>query len=287
MNKRIAIIGGAAFLAMAAASGGILLLRAGPSDAMEAIEAVEAAPDDDDTNLPIPPVPPRIAEGADYEKCLGMLTNDPEGARTFAEAWEATGGGEGATHCLALATVALGDTETGAAMLEQLASKSTGPAVSRATVYGQADQAWLMAGDAQHAYGAATLALALSPADPDLLIDRAVAGGILERYQESIDDLTRALELDPKRPDALVLRGSAWRHLGHVELAQDDIDRAMLLDPDHPEALLERGIIRQRRNDANGARQDWERAISLAPDTATADLAQQNLALLEAGPIRR
>lgn len=287
MNKQFAIIGGAALLAMAAAGGGWFLLRAAPSAAMETIETAPAEPSDDDDTLPIPPVPPRIAEGADYEKCLGMLTNDPDGASNFAEAWEATGGGDGASHCLALATVALGDAEKGAAMLEQLASKSGGSAVSRATVYGQADQAWLMAGDAQHAYGAATLALALSPADPDLLIDRAVAGGILERYQDSIDDLTRALELDPKRPEALVLRGSAWRHQGHLELAQDDIDRALLFDPDHPEALLERGIIRQRRNDANGARRDWERAISLAPDSATADLAQQNLALLEAGPLRR
>jgi regulator of sirC expression with transglutaminase-like and TPR domain len=51
--------------------------------------------------------------------------------------------------------------------------------------------------------------------------------------------------------------------------------------------LLERGILRQRRNDDEGARADWQRAISLAPDTATADLAEQNLALLEAGPVRR
>jgi regulator of sirC expression with transglutaminase-like and TPR domain len=75
--------------------------------------------------------------------------------------------------------------------------------------------------------------------------------------------------------------------LGQLGLAQDDIDRAIAIDPDNPEALLERGIIRQRQNDAAGARADWERAITLAPDTPTADLAQQNLALLEAGPVRQ
>ena len=52
------------------------------------------------------------------------------------------------------------------------------------------------------------------------------------------------------------------------------------------EALLEHGILRQRVDDQAGARQDWERAISLEPDSATADLAQQNLALLDAGPDR-
>jgi regulator of sirC expression with transglutaminase-like and TPR domain len=69
--------------------------------------------------------------------------------------------------------------------------------------------------------------------------------------------------------------------------AQDDVDRAIALDPDDAEALLERGILRQRRADQAGARNDWERAIALAPDSATADLAEQNLALLQAGATGR
>ena len=84
-----------------------------------------------------------------------------------------------------------------------------------------------------------------------------------------------------------MLRGAARRHLGRLALAQDDVDRALALDPGDAEALLERGILRQRRNDADGARADWERTIALAPDGQAADLAQQNLALLEAGPERR
>ncbi len=281
MKTRNAIIGGAAMLVLAATACGIWWTQRAP--APEQIETVE----EDSGPLPLPPVPPRIAEGSDYEKCLGMLTPDPAGAQVFAEAWEATGGGDGATHCLALATVALGEPEKGATMLEQLAAKSRGSDVSRATVYGQADQAWLIAGDAEHAYGAATLALALSSGDADLLVDRAVAGGLLERFQDSVDDLTTALDIDPRRADAYTFRGAAWRHLGRMDLAQDDIDRALLLDPDRPETLLERGILRQRRNDARGARADWERTIDLAPDSATADLAQQNLSLLEAGPVQR
>lgn len=279
MKTRQAIIGGAVLMVLAAAASGTwFALRAGPAEQIETAE--------DDGPLPIPPVPPRIAEGGDYEKCLSMLTLDPAGAQNFAEAWEATGGGDGATHCLGLSTVALGDPDKGAGMLEELAARSTGSAVSRATVYGQADQAWLMAGEPEHAFGAATLALSLSPDDPDLLVDRAVAAGLLERYQDAIDDLTHALEIDPRRADAYVFRGSAWRHLAQIGLAQDDIERALLLDPDQPEALLELGILRQRQRDIRGARSDWERAIALAPDTATGDLAQQNLALLEAGPPR-
>ena len=80
---------------------------------------------------------------------------------------------------------------------------------------------------------------------------------------------------------------AARRQLGHLDLAAADVGRALDLDPDDPDALLERGILRQRVGDQTGARADWERVIALSPDSATGDLAQQNLALLEAGPERR
>ena len=275
------MIGGAALLCVTVAGAGAVYLS------VPARRRRWRATPPTTQQLPIPPVPPRIAEGADYERCLGMLTTDPTGAASFALAWEATGGGDGATHCLALSQIALGEPASGAAMLEQLAAGSRGSEVARAAIYGQATQAYLMAGDGMHAFGTATLALALSPDDPDLLIEGATAAAALGRYQDAIDDLTHALDIDARRGDALTERASAWRHLEQLGLAQDDVDRAIAIDPDNPEALLERGIIRQRQNDPAGARTDWERAVTLAPDTPTADLAQQNLALLEAGPVRQ
>lgn len=218
---------------------------------------------------------------------MGMLADDPEGARSFADAWVATGGGEAAAHCLALADVSLGEAESGADALDKLAAGSKAPAAARAAVFGQAGQAWLMAGDPQRALASATQALTLSPEDPDLLIDRSIAAANLEHYDDAVEDLSRALDLDPRRPDALVFRGAAWRHLSQLDLARDDIDRALAQDPDNPDALLERGILRQRGGDRTGAREDWERSVALDPDSATADLAQQNLGLLEAGPDRR
>jgi tetratricopeptide (TPR) repeat protein len=286
------MIGGAALLLLAGAGGGALwefhrespAVHAAGGTRTESWVPVEPPPESQTLPLPVPPVPPRIAQGDDYERCLAMLDRDPEGARTMAETWQAADGGEGAAHCLALATIELGEPETGAQMLEQIAGASKAPDLARAAVFGQAGQAWLMAGDAGRAYGAATLALALSPNDSDLLIDRAVAAGTLKHFADAISDLDRALDIDPKRPDALVLRGSAWRHDGQLDLAKDDIDRALAQDPENAEAYLERGILRQRRGDVSGAHADWERAMKLAPDSPTADLAQQNLALLEAGP---
>lgn len=290
MNKGV-LIAGTVVTALAAAAGGTWWMgypaysAAGPDEAASASAAPTTT--EDQTPLPIPPVPPRIAEGADYDRCLSMLNTDPAGAYAFADAWIATGGGEGAVHCLALADVAQGDVETGAEAMDKLAGSSKAPATARAAVYGQAGQAWLMARAPDRAFASATLALSLTPDDPDLLIDRSIASANLDRYQDALDDLTRALDLDPRRPDALVFRSSAWRHLDQPDLARDDIDRALAQDPENADALLERGILLQRRGDREGARQDWEHAIVLAPDTATADLAQQNLQLLEAGPDRR
>jgi regulator of sirC expression with transglutaminase-like and TPR domain len=172
-------------------------------------------------------------------------------------------------------------------MLQDLAAKSTAAALARASIFGQAEEAWMMASQPDRAYEAATQALALKPDDADLLIERATAANAMGRFMDSIDDLNRALELDPRREDALVLRGSAWRNEEKLDLAQADIDHAIDIDPDDPEALLERGILRQRKGDTAGAQADWERAITLDPDSTAADLAQQNLALLEAGPDRR
>ncbi len=269
------------------AGGLAVLLAAGAAWQLRQPRPVEAPVADIEETLPLPPVPPRIAEGADYENCMAMLASDPEGANNFADAWQATGGGEGADHCLALAKIQLGDVQAGAQLLEKLAAGSTAPAVARAAVYGQADQAWLMAGNPSRAMAVATLALSLSPNDPDLLIDSSVAAAALGHYDDAVDDLSHTLELDPRRPDALVLRAAAWRHMGHLDLAQDDVDRALAQEPENPEGFLERGILRQRRGDRAGARADWTRAKSLAPDSATSDLAEQNLALLEAGPERR
>ncbi len=288
MNGRVVLISGVMVVALAAATDGVewSLRYTAPAKA-ETIPETSSDIASDDQALPVPPIPPRIAEGADYDRCLGLLNTDSAEANIFADAWEATGGGDGAVHCRALAQIALGAPEKGAELMDQLAGTSHAPSAARASVYGQAGQAWLMAGEPGHAFGSATLALSLTPDDADLLIDRSIAAATLERYDDAVDDLTNALDIDPRRVDALVFRGAAWRHLNHLELAQDDIDRAFAQDPESPDALLERGIIRQRRGDRNGARQDWEHAIALSPDTATGDLAQQNLALLEAGPDRR
>jgi tetratricopeptide (TPR) repeat protein len=275
MSRRLTALCASAFLVV------------GVSAAVWWLAAPAAAPDDDTTELPVPPFPPRIAEGTTYEACLAMLTSDPGSALSMAEAWQEKGGGEGAQHCRGLALIAIGKPADGAVLLEQLARQSNAPPLARALVLGQAVQARLMVAQADPAVADATQALGLSPNDTELLIMRASAEDMLNQFQAAVNDLSAALGLDATRPDALVARAVMRRKLNQLDLAQADVTRALTLDPDDADALLERGILRQRMGDAAGARADWEHARGVDPNTTTADLAQQNLSLLEAGPERQ
>jgi tetratricopeptide (TPR) repeat protein len=245
------------------------------------------APDADpvvQADLPVPPFPPRLTEGSDYEACLAALADDPDGAIAIADSWQSNGGGEGATHCRGLALIAIGRPDEGAAVLEDLGQKSSAPPLARASLLYQAAQARLMVEQAAEARSDATKGLALSPDDVDLMIIRAAAEAALDTLAEALQDLTDALALDAGRAEALVARATLYRKQGRTDLAQADIDTVLRLDPDDPDALLERGILRQRAGNLAGARADWEHARGADPDSLTADRAEQNLSLLDAGP---
>ncbi len=238
-------------------------------------------------DLPLPPEPPRLTDEPEYDRCLNMSRDDPEGAIAFAQRWEREGGGEPARHCAAWALLGMGDAERAADQLERLARGSQASGAARAALYGQAAQAWMMAGDANRAFAAVTIALTMQPNDPDLYTDRAVSLAALRRHMDALRDLDRALEIDPERAETLVFRAAALRAIERPQEAMESAERALVLAPDNPEALLERGILRQLRGDTEGARRDWERVLAVAPDSPAADLADQNLSLSAAGPILR
>jgi tetratricopeptide (TPR) repeat protein len=227
---------------------------------------------------------PRIGAGPDYERCLALLRTDPHEALLFADGWEAAGGGEGARHCAALSLLALGETERGAERLEDLARRSRAEPAVRAGLFGEAGNAWTLAGDPDRAFAAATLGLTLQPDDPALVLDRALALGATGRYAEALEDLDRAVALDPSRAEAWALRGAAKRQLGRAAEAERDVAHALSLAPDNADALLERGALRRAKGDIRGARADWERVARLAPDSMAADLARRNLQLNPAPP---
>ncbi|HEX3499023.1 MAG TPA: tetratricopeptide repeat protein [Stellaceae bacterium] len=224
-------------------------------------------------------------EAEHYTRCMEAARRTPQAAFDDANAWRIAGGGHPAEHCADVALIGLGRYAEAAGKLEALADTMTkGPVELRAQVLDQAGQSWLLAGDPARAAGALSAALALTPNDADLLIDRAEALAGEKNFREAITDLDGALQLDAKRVDALVFRASAHRSLEQYDQARRDVDAALRLTPDQPDALLERGNIRSITGDEAGARKDWQRVVQVAPNSATEGAAKANLAKLDAAP---
>lgn len=262
-----------------------------PPAAMPAPEAAVQTPAPsagaDATDMPVPPFPPRIAEGEQYDQCMTMLTDDPEGAEGVANAMRAAGDGIGATHCQALAKIANGEPEAGAVLLEGLAHGQAVESLTKVILLGQAAEARLMAEQPKMAVKDTSEALEVAPDDTDLLFSRATAYDDLDREAEAMADLTRILTIDPARGDALVLRATIWRQMDRLEPARQDLEKALAMNPDDADALVERGILRQIIGDLAGARSDWTHARDIDPNSEAAELAIQNLTLLDSGPRKR
>ena len=104
-SSPLLLLVGFAALAAGGAGLGVWLLpfRDAPPEAAEgAARAAPAAP----------------APGSDAATCAELLLRDPEEAGRFALDWARRNGGDGAERCTALALMALGQPERGAARLE-------------------------------------------------------------------------------------------------------------------------------------------------------------------------
>ena len=224
-------------------------------------------------------------EADHYARCLDEAQRNPQAAFDSAEAWRDTGGGHPAEHCIAVALIGLKQYAEAAKRLEKLADEMfKAPLDLRTEVLSQAGQAWLLDGNAPRAAEMETLALQLTPDDPDLLTDRAEALAAQTKYKEAIADLDRALARDPARVDALIYRASAQRSLNRLDPALRDVEAALRLAPDEPDALLERGNIRRLKGDDAGARKDWLRVALVAPNTAADTAAKDNLEKMDVKP---
>jgi tetratricopeptide (TPR) repeat protein len=219
---------------------------------------------------------------AQYQACMSLLDRDPAGALDSAVEWERQGGGDAARHCKALALVRTGAVEDGALELERIAeTMPQTKAAMAASLFAQAGQAWIKAGNPQRALYAQGQGLRLNPRDVDLLVDRALNYGNAGMYFEALDDLNAAADLAPDDPDVYAFRAAAYRQLETPELAEENIGQALKLSPSHPGALLERGYLRRAKGDLAGARTDWLTVLQVAPGTDLAAEAQKNIERLD------
>ncbi len=216
-----------------------------------------------------------------YQSCLSLANLNPTAALGVAAQWSKAKGGAPAEHCAAMALVELRRYPEAAAKLDAL-GRAPDMGNLRASVFDQAGNAWMLAGDATRAAASFSAALALSANDADLYADLARAQAMKKAWVEVESDLNAALALQPKRVDLLVLRASALEAQGKLKAARDDADTALKIKPNSAEALVQRGDIARAAGDVAGARRDFEAALKIVGGGETADAARNGLAELNA-----
>jgi tetratricopeptide (TPR) repeat protein len=180
--------------------------------------------------------------------CIAKIDKAPEEAYEDGLIWRSQSGGAFAEQCVALAKVALGDTEAGAARLAGLASApDAGDSDQRTLLLAKAANAWLMIGRFEPALRALNAALVLKPAETDLLIDRARSFAGLSQWSKARDDLTLALSKRPTDALSLRLRAETYLQQGQYDAAEADIALALRIGPRDIENHVMRGRASEAR----------------------------------------
>jgi len=191
--------------------------------------------------LSLTPVEPDIQ----YTRCIEAISADAETAYENALAWRHQGGGWPAEHCVSLALIALGHREAGALRLREAAETATASPSSRAIMYGQSGDGFLLAERYEEAITSFQAGLVLAPEDAGLHTGLAQARLKLDDYDRAEASASAALALSPELWPARQVRAEARLHNNNLSGAQRDIEAALLQEPENIELLLLRGDIRQ------------------------------------------
>ncbi len=201
-----------------------------------------------------------------YTACMEKARTAPDEALKQAQALWKAGAKTPSRHCVATALLSMGRSAQAAKVLDDLVHDlKDAPKDQVAELSAQAARAWLDAGNAAKAEAAFGRAIAFSPKDAGLLVERAIARGAAGRDWNALDDLNRAVELAPKDALARVLRGAAYRRVGAPDLALENLQAALRLAPNDADAWLELGLLHQSQGRKTEAEQAFNRAIALDP----------------------
>jgi hypothetical protein len=146
------------------------------------------------------------------------------------------------------------------------------------TLWAQAGNAWLTAGDAAKARTAIEAALA-----PGRLKDAALGEARLDRARilaaagdmaGARADLDAATSLAPGDSLGWLLSATLARRGGDLARAKRDIAEALKRGAGDPAVQLEAGNIAALDHDEAGAKQAWTQAVRLAPESPQAKAAQ-------------
>lgn len=113
-------------------------------------------------------------------------------------------------------------------------------------------------------------AMALRPADPDILSNRGLALFDLQRLAEALESYDRALTIRPRDPKSLNNRGNALRGLGRPEEAIASYDSALAMAPDYTDAFANKANTLQDLNRFLEALACYDRALAIDPNHVAA-----------------
>ncbi|QCO16661.1 tetratricopeptide repeat protein (plasmid) [Azospirillum brasilense] len=103
-------------------------------------------------------------------------------------------------------------------------------------------------------------------ADPDALLNDAIALHRSGRLDDAMAAYRAILDLVPRHSDALHLLGLTEHQVGHHAQAEAHIAAALRIDPDFPAAWNHLGLVRQALDRPGQALACFGRAIALRPD---------------------
>ena len=110
-----------------------------------------------------------------YQECMKLAKSDPQKAFDAALNWHGLGGGEAASHCVAIALIGLGQYKESAKRLEKLALNTRQRNDIKAGLLAHAAQGWFLAGESVRAEALLSAAIRLMPDNAALMVDRAQA----------------------------------------------------------------------------------------------------------------
>ena len=82
-------------------------------------------------------------------------------------------------------------------------------------------------------------------------------------FQATIEDMDRAVAVDPANPEVVHARGVFYMEHGDLDAAMRDFDRALELDPDYAHVLVNRASILYEAGFAGEALENLSRAVSI------------------------
>ncbi|SOB86667.1 Tetratricopeptide repeat-containing protein [Sphingomonas guangdongensis] len=225
---------------------------------------------------------------ARLERCADIAAANPAEGTAAASSWRLSGGGFLARQCLGFAYAAAANYPAAAGAFEEAARDAEVAKDRRsATLWSQAGNAWLAAGDPQKARAALDAALAGAAltglALGETHLDRARALVAANETARARTDLDAALVHAAGDPLAWLLSATLARRTGDLPRARKDIAEALARAPDDASVQLEAGNISALDGDEPGARGGWMKAVQLAPDTPVGAAARTALAQFDAG----